>query len=117
MRIYKSLKPHLREDRCIITDVHLIPEAPVLVGYMCGNYPQLGCLTSDPNVRLHSCEKGNMCRVAKGRHVVQLQPIVAHVSGCGDLKEAGVGGGGDDLEREAEMDWISKEELEQVANM
>lgn len=50
-----------------------------------------------------------MC--ALGPSVVHIQPIIAHLP-HGDLAEAGVGGGGDDLEREAEIDLISQGDLQ-----
>jgi hypothetical protein len=102
-RIYNSLKIRKSDDR-FSSDVHLSPEAPALVGYMSGNTPQPGCLTSDCNVRLHSCERGNMCDVARGPYVVRIQPIIAHLPSGADLAEIGAGGGGGDLEREAELD-------------
>lgn len=45
-----------------------------------------------------------MCTVATGKDVVKIQPVVAHLRGGGELLEIGVGGGGDDLERDAELD-------------
>lgn len=113
MKIYKSLQMRSPENR-FTADVHLSPEAPALVGYMCGNSPHQGCLTSDPNVRLHSCEKGNMCAAAQGASVVHIQPVIAHLPGGADLAEVGVGGGGDDLEREAEIDLISQDDLQSL---
>lgn len=109
MKIYQSLKiNHPAKDR-FSTTVHLSPEAPALVGYMCGNSPHPGCLTSDPNVRIHSCEKGNMCAAAQSPSVVHIQPVIAHLPNGADLVEVGVGGGGDDLEREAEIDLLAQD--------
>jgi DNA cross-link repair 1C protein len=84
---------------------------------MCGNSPHPGCLTLNENVRLHSCEKSNTCASAKGPNVVRIQPVIAHMLGGGDIAEAGVGGGGDDLEREAELEWLSREELQALIDM
>lgn len=113
LRIYQSLQTRqLSDDRG--PTIHLSPEAPALVGFLCGNQPHPGYLTSDTNVRLHSCEKGNMCAVAQGQSVVRIQPIVAHLPTGGDIAEAGVGGGGDDLEREAELDLLSNGELQEL---
>ena len=92
--------------------IHHSPGAPALVGFMCGNSPHPGCLTSDTKVRLHSCEKGNMCAVAQAPSVVRIQPVIAHLPSGGDLSEVGVGGGGDDLEREAELDHLSPDDLQ-----
>ncbi|KAH6965648.1 hypothetical protein EDB82DRAFT_307277 [Fusarium venenatum] len=71
---------------------------------MCGNTPQPGCLTSDTNVRLHSCERGSMCEVASKPATVLIQPIITHLSPEEDLAEVGVGGGGEDLKQGAELD-------------
>ncbi|KAH6842974.1 beta-lactamase-like protein [Chaetomium sp. MPI-CAGE-AT-0009] len=86
---------------------HLTPEAPALVGFMCGNTHHPGCLTSDETVRLHSCEKGNYCDMIKNSPVVWIQPIITRLPDGQDVAEIGVGGGGDDLEREAELDYLS----------
>ena len=111
MKIYQSLQRRTSDEQ-FGASVHLCPEAPALVGYMCGNSPHAGCLTSDPSVRLHSCEKGNMCDRAQAPNVVRIQPVVARLPGGGTLAEAGVGGGGDDLERAAEIDQLAREDLE-----
>ncbi|RFN49261.1 hypothetical protein FIE12Z_6482 [Fusarium flagelliforme] len=71
-----------------------------------------GCLTADINVRLHSCEKGNMCEVAQRPTTVFIQPIIAHLSTGEDLAEIGVGGGGDDLQREAELEPLDQDTLD-----
>ncbi|PHH78974.1 hypothetical protein CDD80_5915 [Ophiocordyceps camponoti-rufipedis] len=95
LRVYGALRAR--------ADHHLAAGAAALTGHMCGNTPYPGCLTSDTGVRLHSCEKGNMCAVATGPSVVSIQPIVTRLANGEALAEQGVGGGGDDLEREAEL--------------
>ncbi|KAK1246195.1 hypothetical protein MKX07_005264 [Trichoderma sp. CBMAI-0711] len=94
LRIYNSLNTssEARPHSC----AYLTPTAAALTGFMCGNTPQPGCLTSDQNVRLHSCESGN--RV---------------------LQEAGIGGGGEDLEREMELgipSWGDLQSLLEIIN-
>ena len=91
-------------------------ESPALMGYMCGNAPHPGCLTADKNVRLHSCEKGNMCEIARRPTTVKIQPIIAHLDGE-DLTEVGVGGGGDDLEREVELEYLDQSDLVSLIDM
>lgn len=113
LSIYQSLQARQSSDDRGPT-IHLSPEAPALVGFLCGNRPHPGYLTSNTNVRLHSCEKGNMCAVAQGQSVVRIQPVVAHLPTGGNIPEAGVGGGGDDLEREAELDLLSNGELQEI---
>lgn len=96
----------------------MTPEAPSLVGFMCGNAELAGCLTLDEVVRLHSCEKGNYCStVRKNSKIVWIQPIIAHLPDGHDIVEAGVGGGGDDLEREAELDYLSIDEISTLFDM
>lgn len=90
---------------------HLTPEAPALVGVMCGNTYHPGCLTRDETVRLHSCEKGNYCTTVKNNSVVWIQPIITRLPDGQDVAEVGVGGGGDDLEREAELDYLSPDDV------
>ncbi|KAF5025790.1 hypothetical protein F66182_2123 [Fusarium sp. NRRL 66182] len=109
-RIYSSLKSQSTEAR-FNANIHLTPESPALTGHMCGNTPHQGCLTLDTNVRLHSCEKGNMCEVAQKATTVSIQPVIAHLPTGEDLAEVGVGGGGDDLRREAELDLLDQASL------
>ena len=86
-RIYNTMKLHSNDGNSLAY-LHTTPEAPALTGFICGNSPRNGCLTLLENVRLHSCERGNMCTVAQGPDVVHIQPIVAHVPGIGDIAEA-----------------------------
>jgi DNA cross-link repair 1C protein len=83
---------------------------------MCGNTPHPGCLTSDVNVRLHSCEKGKLCEVAQRPTTVSIQPIIAHLPTGEDLAEVGVGGGGDDLQQEAELEFLDQASLATLFN-
>ncbi|KAH8126839.1 beta-lactamase-like protein [Trichoderma asperelloides] len=85
--------------------------APALSGFMCGNSLQPGCLTENKNVRLHSCESGNMCSIARQSSVVRIQPVVASFSDGKVIHEAGIGGGGEDLEREMELGVASTSDL------
>lgn len=116
MRIYNSLRTQSGSSRQS-ADLYLTQEAPALTGFMCGNSPQPGYLTSDTSVRLHSCEKGNTCTVACGLNVVSIQPIIAHLKDGGDLKEMGIGGGGDDLQRDVELDFLSPNDLRALLEM
>jgi hypothetical protein len=81
---------------------------------MCGNTYHPGCLTRDETVRLHSCEKGNYCSTVKNSPVVWIQPIITRLPSGQDVAEVGVGGGGDDLEREPELDYLSPDDVESL---
>ncbi|EHK26812.1 uncharacterized protein TRIVIDRAFT_211265 [Trichoderma virens Gv29-8] len=113
LRIYNSLNAPSSEVRPS-SGTHLTSTAAALTGFMCGNTPQPGCLTSDHNVRLHSCESGNMCAIAKRSSVVKIQPVVASFPDGGVIQEAGIGGGGEDLEREMELGIPSQSDLEDL---
>ncbi|RDA90836.1 hypothetical protein CP533_1558 [Ophiocordyceps camponoti-saundersi (nom. inval.)] len=102
LRVYGALR--------VSSDQHLASCAAALMGHMCANTPHPGCLTSDPHVRLHSCDKGTMCAMATGPAVVSIQPIVARLANGEALAEQGVGGGGEDLEREAELNFSLEED-------
>ncbi|KAJ3492994.1 hypothetical protein NLG97_g5016 [Lecanicillium saksenae] len=109
--IYNSLSAKNTDNR-FAADSHCTPLAPSLTGYMCGNSRHPGCLTSDESVRLHSCEKGNLCSVASRPNVVKIQPIVAHLADGTDIAEAGVGGGGNDFRRDAELGFLSSYDMQ-----
>lgn len=96
---------------------HLCPEAPALVGFMRGNSYHSGCLTLDENVRLHSCEKGNYCKTVRENPIVQIHPVLTHLNNGEDLPELGIGGGGDDLEREEEEDRLSEVQIQMVMKL
>ncbi|KAM3453430.1 hypothetical protein MY3296_003838 [Beauveria thailandica] len=100
MRIYTSLSSKIGDHRFAS-----------LTGYMCGNAWHPGCLTADESARLHSCEKGNLCSVASQSNVVKIQPIVAHLANGTDIAEAGVGGGGNDFQRDAELGSLSPQDV------
>ncbi|KAK1994871.1 artemis protein [Colletotrichum falcatum] len=110
MRMFSSLTGRTSNDR-FGSSVHLCPEAPALAGYVCGNTPHPGCLTRDEHVRLHSCERGAFCSVVRDASVVSILPVVARLQNGADVAETGVGGGGDDLERDAELDPLSAQEI------
>lgn len=94
---------------------HLSPEAARLVGFMCGNVFHPGCLTLDENCRLHSCEKGNYCKKVLQSPVVRIQPVVSRLPGGEEILELGVGGG-DDLNREVELD-VPETEMDALLTM
>ncbi|KAK4179431.1 beta-lactamase-like protein [Triangularia setosa] len=118
MSIYRALVAKDADSK-FGAQFHLAPEAPALVGFMCGNTYHLGCLTLDQNVRLHSCEKGNYCPTVQNNlsSLVWIQPIVTRLPDGKDVAELGVGGGGEDPEREAELDYLLLEDVESLLEM
>ncbi|OAA51542.1 hypothetical protein NOR_00135 [Metarhizium rileyi] len=111
LRIFNSLKSRL-SDQPFTPEFHLASGAAMLTGHMCGNTQHQGCLTSDTHVRIHSCEKANMCSVARHHSVVSIRPVVCRLPGGEAIMEAGVGGGGTDFFREAELDYVTNEDID-----
>ncbi|KAK4127252.1 hypothetical protein N657DRAFT_653533 [Parathielavia appendiculata] len=110
MDMFRSLVA-MNPDNKFAPSYHLTPEAPGLVGFMFGNTYHAGCLTLDESVRLHSCEKGNYCATVRNSRVVWIRPIITRLPDGQDVAEIGVGGGGEDLEREAELDYLCADEV------
>lgn len=107
MRLYRSLSVRYESKDSVngkhIYDALLSHDGPALAGFKCGNTPQLGCLTDDPNldVRIHSCEKGLHCNKINAK-TVWIRPIIARTRE-GEMAEVGVGGGGGDLSRHVDL--------------
>jgi hypothetical protein len=83
-----------------------VREATALCGFRYGNHVQPGCLTSQPNVRIHSCERGLGCDVVDNdsdARVVHIIPIIARF-GETEIVEVGAGGGKGDLDQREELD-------------
>lgn len=72
---------------------------PVLSGYQVGNAEHPGCLTMDPDVKIHSCEPGTLChtRIKKNKDVVWITPIISRLEDGSEIAELGAGGGHGDL--------------------
>lgn len=114
MRIYKSLVG----NAISATGPFISYEGPVLAGYQCGNVKQDGCLTEDPNVRLHSCEKGLHCPVISNNpKVVWITPIVTRTHDGEDVEEVGIGGGGGDLVQRPELELASAADIEEFLSL
>lgn len=82
-------------------------EAPALAGFMLGNHRMEGCLTQDPNVRIHSCEQGFKCPVIRefrNTEMVRIVPIISRTKDGRELHELGIGGGKGDLSQIHELE-------------
>lgn len=55
-----------------------------------------------------------MCSVAKSPSVVSIRPVVARLPTGETLVEVGVGGGGNDFSRKAELSWISEQDVQDL---
>lgn len=58
-----------------------------------------------------------MCEVAQRLETVSIQPVIAHLPTGEDLAEVGVGGGGGDLQREAELEFLDHASLATLFNV
>ncbi|TVY75938.1 Protein artemis [Lachnellula suecica] len=104
LRLYQSLRGSTdKKDNTLPSGPFISHEGPVLTGYTCGNTPQEGCLTDDPTVRIHSCTKGVPCP-AINEDIVWIRPIVTRAMNGDEVAEIGVGGGGQDLAQESELE-------------
>ena len=105
----------------------LDPVAAGLVGFVCANAFHAGCLTTDEAhdcpvpVRIHSCEKGQgYCAAMRdaSQPAVWIRPVVCRLPyGRGELAEAGAGGGGADLNKEADLEVHGPEEVSRLREM
>ncbi|KAL6713853.1 hypothetical protein ACLMJK_008347 [Lecanora helva] len=89
-RLYSSLLSGGR-------DATQTDEGSALLGFYCGNRLQPGCLTVDPAVRLHSCERELGCPVLNRSDTIFITPILSRSAEGDVMLEMGAGGGGGDL--------------------
>jgi len=111
-KLYQSLRKDYSDKGNSPESFH-VSEGPVLAGYQCGNTPQLGCLTRDTNVRIHSCEKGMRCDAITD-NTVWIRPIVTRTKLGVEIAEVGVGGGGGDLTQRPELEFDSDSVISQL---
>ncbi|KAI7156315.1 hypothetical protein KC349_g6375 [Hortaea werneckii] len=76
-------------------------ESPKLMGFLCGNHFQAGCLTNR-EARIHSCEKGTGCEIWN-EDFVRITPIISRHRGV-EMAELGAGGGQGDLDQHHELE-------------
>ncbi|CAI7632985.1 unnamed protein product [Penicillium pancosmium] len=93
------------------------PEAPALCGYDLGNKFIAGCLSGDQSGRVHSCEPGVSCPVARGSKTVYITPIVNRTSDGGEIPEVGAGGGLGDLYQVHELELPDKAALAELKQL
>ncbi|KAL6711108.1 hypothetical protein ACN47E_006983 [Coniothyrium glycines] len=96
-----------------------IREAPALCGFKNGNHIQPGCLTSQENVRIHSCERGAGCPTVDndaGANLVHIVPIITRTRGV-DIVELGAGGGKGDLDQKEEIETESTADVSRLMEL
>ena len=113
--LYESLCSKPSKSDTTTNTAYLAAEAPALIGHQYGNNYQKGCLTIDPTVRIHSCEKGMRCP-ALTKKTVFIQPILARGTNGVDLLEMGAGGGQGDLAQILELEIDSDAFVERVSS-
>lgn len=93
IKLYQSLRQEGSDGQLRF----LAPEGPLLAGCVVGNGPKEGCLTTDKNVRIHSCEKGMGCSFSEEENIVLIRPIITRLPSGVEIAEVGIGGGWGDL--------------------
>ena len=101
MRLYKGLA------QC--TDPIPPEESLALCGFNFGNGRQEGCLTSDSNTRLHSCELGSDCSTVESSKTVFVTPVVTRTNDGFEIRELGAATGTGDLDCAHEIDLSNAE--------
>ncbi|KAG0153283.1 hypothetical protein PDIDSM_5133 [Penicillium digitatum] len=74
-----------------------VNEAPAICGFELGNKAVTGCLSNNELSRIHSCEPGISCPVARSTNTVYIVPIVNRTTSGAEIPEVGAGGGVGDL--------------------
>ncbi len=94
-------------------------EGSALFGFPFGHRDQIGCLTSDPDVRLHSCERGSNCPTLEKADVVYITPIISRSATGQVIPEVGAGGGARDLDQshDLRLDNLKAEEVEKLIQL
>ncbi|KAH8150797.1 uncharacterized protein LAJ45_04978 [Morchella importuna] len=83
-----------------ISAPEIYPSGPYLRGYKFGNTNVKGCLTTNPEVRFHSCERKSGCVGLEGKkNVVWITPVIVKIGDI-DVHEAGSG----DLENQDDLE-------------
>ncbi|RAK72580.1 putative DNA repair protein [Aspergillus fijiensis CBS 313.89] len=94
-----------------------INEVPSLCGFDLGNRFVPGCLSEDERARIHSCEPGVQCSVARSKGTVYIMPVVNRTKDGAEMPELGAGGGGGDLYQIHELELPDKSALEQLEKL
>ncbi|KAH7319048.1 hypothetical protein BKA65DRAFT_437717 [Rhexocercosporidium sp. MPI-PUGE-AT-0058] len=113
--VYKYLRGETADKKGSPTSFH-IPEGAALTGYTCGNGFQSGCLTTNPNVPLHSCEKGIKCPLLDEK-TVWIQPIVRRRDDGTEEAEPAVVQAGNDLSGCPQVEFDDGVDIDQLMTL
>ncbi|KAJ9646884.1 hypothetical protein H2204_000576 [Knufia peltigerae] len=107
LRILRPVEDH---------DVNVYSEGAALTGSTIGNQQVSGCLTTDTQVRLHSCEPGLPCHaeLSRRKNVKWITPIISRLKDGTEMLELGAGGGGGDLYQSRKLSLGDSASLEQL---
>lgn len=77
-----------------------------LTGFKVGNSEHSGCLTTETDAQIHSCEPGMACHAAlkADKNVIWITPIISRLRDGTELAEMGAGGGKGDLYQRHEVE-------------
>ncbi|EHY58617.1 hypothetical protein HRR83_007337 [Exophiala dermatitidis] len=94
-------------------------EGAALTGFMVGNHTRPGCLSSEMNARIHSCEPGSKCHsnIKRLRNIKWITPIISRLQDGTEVRELGAGGGGGDLYQTSDLRLDDLAALQQLATM
>lgn len=92
-------------------------EGASLTGFMVGNHKLPGCLTSETNVNIHSCEPGTKCHsnMKRLKNIKWITPIISRLKDGTEVRELGAGGGGGDLYQTSDLRLDDLASLQQLA--
>ncbi|KAJ5824008.1 DNA repair metallo-beta-lactamase [Penicillium robsamsonii] len=94
-----------------------LSEAPALCGFELGNKAVAGCLSNNESSRIHSCEPGVSCSVARSTKAVYIVPIVNRTTGGAEIPEVGAGGGIGDLYQTHELELPDESALAELEKL
>ena len=109
MRLYKGLA------QC--SDPIPPEESLALCGFNFGNGRHEGCLTSDINTRLHSCELGSDCSKVESSKTVFVTPVVTRTNDGIEIQELGAATGTGDLDCAHEIDLSNPEAMQSLLQL
>lgn len=94
-----------------------VGEAPALCGFELGNRVVAGVLTDSTTSRIHSCEPGVSCSMARQPNTVYIVPVVNRMADGAEIPEVGAGGGVGDLYQTHELELPDESALAELEKL